>query len=1468
MKKLIQVGARLFIVVMIGYGVGQAMETVSSLAPVQTPQPDSIVQITAEMQGLQPVAFSELPIYGTFWEVMPGGCMAPLPAPIFDSSLPIYAITDNIFLVDATGGQLAINSRQADMLSAAGGATAVVQAEATAVANLIEQVQASQAPSPLAAGPRTMTAMDSELSGPPGFGDTSTNSYSPDGMTNTFPTPDYGTNLWIASTAIGAGLLSGMGSNTIADVVYTIQVCSDLALGNWQNDGSIYGSELTNWTALSVAQNGWTNMFVRLRSEQSSDGSGLPNWWEALYFGTNSVNPDAQDSAGDGYTIYQKYALGVNPNVFFTPAAPQGLSVAENNANIAILSWYPALGPVTNYLITKYDDQTGVTTHFNVLPGTTHLSDNLSGEQPNDLGSTGPDIYVQYNAMAQYANGNSETAMVTLGFQTLLYASAVRDAQDHLNLAVDGLPTDVVGLRVYRQQDELSSISIGEDLYTGEADYFFNDTQVSDPLSDGYFNISLSDATNGLWSIPTNQVTPFGSYHFWVQGELADGTNTEWSQNTSEDWTASDDPFVDARQQLKDNLRVILRATGQFTPFTFGASVEENGLTLANMFQWATNYAYASCYCSGFRTDESLDQPFLSYSPSRPIEDNYALRNFIYDASALDEYGFLNTGIYLSSYQFPTDDVLLFLTNSPAWNFDVNTLLGTTAPTVPPSVLGTNETRWIYQLPASGSLAKNYYGLPFSSVLAITTNDYGQLVSTTYPPNASENNPLTQYYEVAQPVFTNAGYYFARPAADPMPEADGFSTTNSTPLIIQGVGTAQQIAGYDKLAVENGNSGVYGYLGQYFAESVTMTNGVATGTNSGVLSPYGNFFATEPGPVALITMPDVDPPYKQGTCTVYCVSLQFDANHDGNMDSSFNGTDATSASSPYVFWANNNYDRLLLDKDDNSFYDDDALNTSQAATCPYTPNTPTPDCNYLDGAGHRVIPCERDLQDFFRLWVCGIDTNLIAKLPAGSTVTLNWGDVGSPNTGNPTIDIFTAADPDGGIGYLTNSSTADSQIDSLYCPYIGRLAPGGSIQLNAATFANHWAGSHFIMCGVSNGTGGLNLTIADASGNVLAQSTTYLQIMDIKQMYERWTIGDQPSRAPLTNAVPATEDLPAGASAFQYTQPQDTNTSYILYVHGWNMSRYDKDRFAEAAFKRLYWQGYHGRFGSFRWPTDYDFNATLMDALFQPHNYDGSEYTAWLSAAGLLNKLKNLNSQYPGHVYVLAHSMGNVVTGEALRQAAQQGLGQIVNTYVASQAAIPAHVYDATVTSPYLIDYTHKNPSYPFSAPGHPKTPNIYGNRLTNNIAAVGHRISFYNANDYALSPDAWCFDQELKPDTFIGGYYYYAGSTNDAAPWNNFEFILLSGDPPLNLDIVNNLNDRYEALAYAANPYSRALGSTPIGTFTRGVDLSQIWPSDTVHPTHPFDEHFYHSAQFRGDYWQQQGYWSELLGSDAFNLK
>ena len=245
------------------------------------------------------------------------------------------------------------------------------------------------------------------------------------------------------------------------------------------------------------------------------------------------------------------------------------------------------------------------------------------------------------------------------------------------------------------------------------------------------------------------------------------------------------------------------------------------------------------------------------------------------------------------------------------------------------------------------------------------------------------------------------------------------------------------------------------------------------------------------------------------------------------------------------------------------------------------------------------------------------------------------------------------------------------------------MAPGGSIQLNASQFANNWAGNYFIWCGVSNGTGGLNLTIADGNGNALAQTTAYIQIVDIKQMYERWTVGDNPSVAPTSTPIPVTDGLPAGVSAFQYTPPTDTNTPYILFVHGWNMEPWEKDRFAETAFKRLYWQGYQGRFGEFRWPTDCDFTGDLgqlVNNQMRKITLTTANTYAWQSGTGLLNMLNDLNTKYPGHVYVLAHSMGNVVAGEALRLA---GNNQVVNTYVASQAAVSAHTYDT-----YIANYS------------------------------------------------------------------------------------------------------------------------------------------------------------------------------------
>jgi pimeloyl-ACP methyl ester carboxylesterase len=562
-----------------------------------------------------------------------------------------------------------------------------------------------------------------------------------------------------------------------------------------------------------------------------------------------------------------------------------------------------------------------------------------------------------------------------------------------------------------------------------------------------------------------------------------------------------------------------------------------------------------------------------------------------------------------------------------------------------------------------------------------------------------------------------------------------------------------------------------------------------------------------------------------------------------------------------LIWANNNYDRTPYDADDSAFYDDDvATNDPTWSPSPGTPGVSTPDWNYQAADGTQIISNLRDLQDYFRLWIPGL-SNMVANLPTNYTVTLQWRN----NTG-AAVRIFKAAETNGGTNYQFNQSVGTLQLLWDSYPCYGFVSPSQTISLDQA-FASTTVpkpSDYFIFCGSAVGNDELVCQVRNPYGGVVGEASVFLNIKDIKQMYERWSVGEYPS-LPSNTATNCGDD---GSPSFQYPYDPsiDSATPYILFVHGWNMQTWEKDRFAESAFKRLYWQGYQGRFGVFRWPTENGFTGTLIQFATTPSekdNYDRSEYTAWQSATGLLNQLAFLNNRYPGQTYMLAHSMGNIVAGEALRLA---GTTNVVNTYVASQAAISAHTYDPTITN-----YSFSDSPWILIA----NTPNIYGNWFaTNNGRGAGEIISFYNVNDYALQRSAWQLNQLLKPDQFVlenGTHwdYSYNGLTNDPAPWNHFEKAVSLGFTVIDFDIVNVLTNRYEVMGLAAESYTTALGATPnVQNIRRNVDLSQLWPSDSVHPTHPFDEHFYHSAQFRGDYWQQQNYWSELLGADAFNLK
>jgi hypothetical protein len=303
-------------------------------------------------------------------------------------------------------------------------------------------------------------------------------------------------------------------------------------------------------------------------------------------------------------------------------------------------------------------------------------------------------------------------------------------------------------------------------------------------------------------------------------------------------------------------------------------------------------------------------------------------------------------------------------------------------------------------------------------------------------------------------------------------------------------------------------------------------------------------------------------------------------------------------------------------------------------------------------------------------------------------------------------------------------------------------------------------------------------------------------------------------------------------------------------MYGW-----EKESFASSMFKRMWHQGYKGRFGAFRWPTRYAFGLNGWDTSLVPEHYNYSEIRAWRSAAPLAGLINNLSGTFRddgGHSLVrcYAHSMGNVVTSEALRQQAS------VHTYISAQAAIPAHVWNSTT------------PLMPFSGglAGSPETPNIYGYYWQTGITSVPHQwqaegrpsymapqymasstryINHYNSNDWALNDSHWQLNQKLKPQ----GNYFYDTTLFDST-WRFFH------QPFAIPRTLNFPVDRYEVFSHAAEARSYATGAESLtgGMFNVGQSVNL----DTVYNFG--DKHKGHSAQFRSTIQKRWTYWKKVL--------
>jgi len=377
------------------------------------------------------------------------------------------------------------------------------------------------------------------------------------------------------------------------------------------------------------------------------------------------------------------------------------------------------------------------------------------------------------------------------------------------------------------------------------------------------------------------------------------------------------------------------------------------------------------------------------------------------------------------------------------------------------------------------------------------------------------------------------------------------------------------------------------------------------------------------------------------------VEIAVDADRNGLVEF---GKDTTSPQKPFRFWINDDYD---LDYNEN----DEAL---------------TGAANNSDTTINGI----RDLEDLTQVKF-KIPQVLVDMAKAGTAqLGFKWKDVTS---GSPSVRIWSGSPNIDKPDYLKNRNTAIqtlNQNDPLACDS-DRLVSGTTSVWLRGSLMNDATGAmvNLLMEGVSVGVGKLTFMIKVGTQESEGPAID-LKLLNVRQMYERGKITVDAPDIPNPWSNPNPPALTWVWDPWNWQPDIDPNADQktIAYVHGWRMTYNESLQWADTSFKRLWQIGYKGRFYAFRWPTYHGENNGPNPAdLYKPGGttYNPSEYRAWLSGAALanfVNGLPNGNTRY-----LIAHSMGNVVCGSALRNNMQ------VTRYAMCNSAMAAMAYDGTL---------------------------------------------------------------------------------------------------------------------------------------------------------------------------------------------
>ena len=125
----------------------------------------------------------------------------------------------------------------------------------------------------------------------------------------------------------------------------------------------------------------------------------------------------------------------------------------------------------------------------------------------------------------------------------------------------------------------------------------------------------------------------------------------------------------------------------------------------------------------------------------------------------------------------------------------------------------------------------------------------------------------------------------------------------------------------------------------------------------------------------------------------------------------------------------------------------------------------------------------------------------------------------------------------------------------------------------------------------------------------------------------------------------------------------ETDSKHFVFVHGYNVNAAQSRAWARTMFKRLWWAGSRSKFTAVDWFGDY---SQIADRV-SPNYYQNVVHAFRTAPA-----LKAACDALPGVKVMLAHSLGNMLTCEAI---ARHGLQY--SKYYMLNAAVPAEAFDA-----------------------------------------------------------------------------------------------------------------------------------------------------------------------------------------------